>query len=104
MGIALIPFGSVGIYIGTVMSECKTACKFEIEPLGSKAKPIDSVQLIPNQYYRGIIIFQLIQVLVTKVDLHNDIIDGYVNQLDKETNESHDSKPNCSGYSNLLKF
>lgn len=38
------------------------------------------------------------------VYLHNDVVDGDVNELDKETNESHDGKPNRCGHCNLLKF
>lgn len=35
---------------------------------------------------------------------HNDVVDGDVNELDKETDETHDGKPNCCGHSNLLKL
>ena len=36
--------------------------------------------------------------------LHNNVVDGDVDQLDKETNEAHDGKANGSGHSNLLEL
>lgn len=36
--------------------------------------------------------------------LHNDVIDGNVNQFDEESNEAHYTKANSSGDRNLLKF
>lgn len=36
--------------------------------------------------------------------LHNDVVDGYVDEFDKETDETHDGKPNCCGHGNLLEF
>lgn len=35
---------------------------------------------------------------------HNDVVDGYMDELDKEPNEAHDRKANCCCKSNLLKF
>ena len=35
---------------------------------------------------------------------HDDVVDGYMDELDKEPNEAHDRKPNCRRKSNLLKF
>lgn len=37
-------------------------------------------------------------------NIHNDIIDGNVNQFDKKPNESHNCKANSSCHSNFLKF
>lgn len=36
--------------------------------------------------------------------LHNDVVDGDVNEFDEETNETHDSKPNRCSHGNLLEF
>jgi hypothetical protein len=36
--------------------------------------------------------------------LHNDVVDGNMNEFDEEPNESHDSKTNGSCDSNLLEF
>ena len=35
---------------------------------------------------------------------HDDVVDGYMDELDKEPNEAHDRKANCRRKSNLLKF
>jgi len=35
---------------------------------------------------------------------NNNVVDGDVDQLDKETNEAHDGKANGSGHSNLLEL
>eukprot|EP00163_Fabomonas_tropica_P022093 TRINITY_DN38521_c0_g1_i1.p1 TRINITY_DN38521_c0_g1~~TRINITY_DN38521_c0_g1_i1.p1 ORF type:complete len:113 (+),score=0.62 TRINITY_DN38521_c0_g1_i1:160-498(+) len=35
---------------------------------------------------------------------NNDVVDGNVNQLDKETNETHNEEPNSGGTSNLGEF
>lgn len=35
---------------------------------------------------------------------HNDVVDGDVDQLDKEADEAHDSKPDRSRYGNLLEL
>jgi hypothetical protein len=37
-------------------------------------------------------------------DLHNNVIDGNVDEFDKETDEAHDGEADGSGESNLLKF
>lgn len=36
--------------------------------------------------------------------LYNDVVDGNMNQFDKETNESHDSEANSCGKGNLLEL
>jgi len=35
---------------------------------------------------------------------YDDIVDGYMNELDKEADEAHDCKPNGGRHGNLLKF
>lgn len=37
-------------------------------------------------------------------NLHDDVVNGNVDQLDKEANEAHDGKPNCRSHGDLLKF
>lgn len=36
--------------------------------------------------------------------LHNDVIDWDMDQLDKESNKTHDSESNSCGHCNLLEF
>ena len=36
--------------------------------------------------------------------LHNDVVDGNMNEFDKKSDESHDSKTNCCGNSDFLEF
>ena len=36
--------------------------------------------------------------------LHNDVVDGDVDELHEEPNESHDGKPNSSGHGNFLEL
>lgn len=36
--------------------------------------------------------------------LHNDVVDGDVDQFDKVADETHDSKSYCCCHCNLLKF
>lgn len=36
--------------------------------------------------------------------LHNDVVDGDVDEFDKESNEAHDGKSNCCCHGNLLEF
>ena len=36
--------------------------------------------------------------------LHNDVVDGDVNQLDEKPNEAHDCKTNCCCHGNLLEL
>ena len=38
------------------------------------------------------------------VHLHNDVVDGNVDEFDKVANEAHDSKTNGSSKCNLLEF
>ena len=38
------------------------------------------------------------------VNLHNDVVDGNVDELDKEPNEAHDEKAYCCSKGNLLKL
>lgn len=42
--------------------------------------------------------------IVSPRDLHNDVVDGNVDQLDKESNEAHDSKAYGRSNSDLLKL
>lgn len=37
-------------------------------------------------------------------DVHDDVVDWDVNELHKEPNEPHDSKPNCGRYGNTLEL
>lgn len=37
-------------------------------------------------------------------DVHNDVVDRDVNELHKEPNEPHDSKPNCGRHGNTLEL
>lgn len=36
--------------------------------------------------------------------LHNDVINGDVNEFNEKSNKAHDCKTNCCGDGNLLKF
>lgn len=36
--------------------------------------------------------------------LHNDVVDGDVDELDKEPNEAHNGKPNRRCHGDLLEF
>ena len=36
--------------------------------------------------------------------LHNDVVDGNMDELHKESNESHDGKSNGSGHGDLLEL
>lgn len=36
--------------------------------------------------------------------LHNDVVDGNVDEFDKEANESHDGKTDSCGHGNFLEF
>ena len=40
----------------------------------------------------------------TITNLHNDVVDGNVDQFDKETDEAHDGKSNSCCHGNLLKL
>ena len=41
---------------------------------------------------------------IVKRHLHNNVVDGNVDQFDEETNEAHDSESKRCGHGNLLKF
>lgn len=36
--------------------------------------------------------------------LHNDVVDGDVDEFDKESNEAHDGKANCCCHGDFLEF
>ncbi len=36
--------------------------------------------------------------------LHNDVVDGDVDEFDKESNEAHDGESNCCCHGNLLEL
>lgn len=36
--------------------------------------------------------------------LHNDVVDGDVDEFDEETDETHDGKPDRCGHGNFLEF
>ena len=38
------------------------------------------------------------------LNLHNDVVDGNVDQLNEETNETHDGESNGSGHGDLLEL
>lgn len=37
-------------------------------------------------------------------DLHNDVVDGDVDEFDEESDEAHDGEPDRGGHGDLLKF
>ena len=39
-----------------------------------------------------------------RINLHNNVVDRDVNQLDEKSNEAHDSKSNSSGHGNFLEL
>jgi hypothetical protein len=38
------------------------------------------------------------------INLHNDVVDGNVDELNKEANEAHQAEANSCGHGNLLEF
>ena len=38
------------------------------------------------------------------VNLHNDVVDGYMNELDEEPDEAHDGEADCSGQRDFLEL
>jgi hypothetical protein len=49
-------------------------------------------------------IFCMQNPCVVDVYLHNDVVDGNVDEFDKESDESHDTKSYGRCYGNLLKL
>ena len=52
--------------------------------------------------YVPFVIFQIIYA--TKSNIHDDVVDWDVNQLDEKPNEAHDGKPDSCGHGNLLEL
>lgn len=52
----------------------------------------------------GGIIMKQIKKKIFRRYLHNDVVNGDVDELDKEANETHDCKTNRCGHGNLLKL
>uniref|UniRef100_A0A0E9W7W9 Uncharacterized protein n=1 Tax=Anguilla anguilla TaxID=7936 RepID=A0A0E9W7W9_ANGAN len=48
--------------------------------------------------------FQFSVQLLRNSTTNNDVVDGDVYEFDKESNEAHDSKSNCSCHGNFLEF
>ena len=58
-----------------------------------------------NKNYNPINFFSLwTWRVVFKGYLHDDVVDGDVDEFDEETDESHNGKPNSCGHGDLLKL
>jgi hypothetical protein len=45
-----------------------------------------------------------VTILLNYKNLHNDVVDGNVDELDEEANEAHQAETNSCGHGNLLEF